>query len=65
MALAALISVILLVRQKNYNKENEKQTLSKILEAPLVTAGSIILITGAAWGIRRYDPIEWSGRSHF
>ena len=47
MALAALVSVILLVRQKNYNKENEKQTLSKILEAPLVTAGSIILITGA------------------
>ena len=47
MALAALVSVILLIRQENFTKESEKPSLSKTLEAPLVTAGSIILITGA------------------
>ena len=47
MALAALVSVILLIRQENFAKESEKPSLSKTLEAPLVTAGSIILITGA------------------
>ena len=47
MALAALVSVILLIRQENFSKESEKPSLGKTLEAPLVTAGSIILITGA------------------
>ena len=47
MTLAAIFSVILLVRQENLANESEKHSLSKTLEAPLMTAGSIILITGA------------------
>jgi GntP family gluconate:H+ symporter len=47
MALAALVSVILLARQSQAVTEDGKSILSKTLEAPLVTAGSIILITGA------------------
>ena len=46
MALAAMVSVILLFRQQ-VATEDGKSTLSKTLEAPLVTAGSIILITGS------------------
>ena len=47
MALAALSSIVLLLRQENLLIEGNKSSVSKILEAPLITAGSIILITGA------------------
>ena len=47
MALAALSSIVLLLRQQNLLAEGNKSSVSKILEAPLITAGSIILITGA------------------
>jgi GntP family gluconate:H+ symporter len=60
MALAALVSVILLVRQSQAATEDGKSILSKTLEAPLVTAGSIILITGAGGSVRGYDPPQWS-----
>ena len=45
MSLAALVSVILLARQEK--SIDGSSFLSKTLEAPLLTAGSIILITGA------------------
>ena len=45
MSLAALVSVILLARQEK--SIDGSSFLSKALEAPLLTAGSIILITGA------------------
>ena len=48
MSIAALISVLLLIRYgKQSTGAEEKEPVSKILEAPLITAASIILITGA------------------
>ena len=50
MTLAAMVSIFLVVRQKqvvNDGEESSKSVFSKLLEAPLSTAGSIILITGA------------------
>ena len=47
MSLAALVSFYLLIRQSNSDINGEKPAMHKILEAPLFTAGSIILITGA------------------
>ena len=47
MGLAALVSVILIFRQQRISIKKEKPSLGKTLEAPLMTAGSIILITGA------------------
>lgn len=47
MSLAALVSIFLLIRQERPVGSEEKLPLSRILEAPLITAGSIILITGA------------------
>ena len=47
MSLAALVSFYLLIRQSNSDTNGEKPAMHKILEAPLFTAGSIILITGA------------------
>ena len=47
MSLAALLSIWLLIRQHNLLTEATKPSFSKVLEAPLFTAGSIILITGA------------------
>ena len=47
MAMAALVSILLLIRQKPTVEGEEVPAISKLLEAPLITAGSIILITGA------------------
>ena len=47
MSLAALVSVFLLIRQMKGNEPRASFSLNKTLEAPLITAGSIILITGA------------------
>ena len=47
MSFAALSSIWLLIRQHNLLTEATKPSFSKVLEAPLFTAGSIILITGA------------------
>ena len=48
MTLADMVSIFLVVRQKqvlNDGEESSKSVFSKLLEAPLSTAGSIILIT--------------------
>ena len=47
MSLAALVSVFLLIRQMKGSEIQASFSLNKTLEAPLITAGSIILITGA------------------
>ena len=47
MSIAAILSVILLIRQESSTGKAKQSLLSKTLEAPLMTAGSIILITGA------------------
>ena len=47
MSIAAILSVILLIRQESSTGKAKQFLLSKTLEAPLMTAGSIILITGA------------------
>jgi GntP family gluconate:H+ symporter len=47
MSLAALVSVFLLIRQMKGNEPRASFSLNKTLEAPLITAGTIILITGA------------------
>ena len=55
MTLAAMVSIFLVVRQKqvvNDGEESSKSVFSKLLEAPLSTAGSIISITGAGGAYR-------------
>lgn len=49
MSIAALISIVLLIGygKNDLSKEDKPESTSKILEAPLLTAASIILITGA------------------
>ena len=47
MSLAALVSIFLLVNQWKSKERSNGPKVGKILEAPLMTAGSIILITGA------------------
>ena len=49
MSIAALISIFLLIGygKNDLSKEDKPESTSKILEAPLLTAASIILITGA------------------
>ena len=47
MSLAALVSIFLLVNQWKTKELSNETKVGKVLEAPLMTAGSIILITGA------------------